>query len=377
LKVLIQHIESLLPEHDCVVVPGLGGFVQNQIKARIQSDSSLFYPATKEIGFNPRLKFNDGLLAQSYQELFGMSFEEANIQIQQAVREITGKLEEGKFVRLGRTGTLSLNDEQLVFRPDTKNHFLPEAYGLSPFTFPLLNAATEKVSVKKPTRSEKKKDEFIHFRFHRTRFRQITVGIAACLFFVLLSKPAGKMPSNAQVAGMLPLGLPIDVQAASSTEAIQTPISKEPELKPDRIPVISNTTEPPVYVRPISENIPDQIAESTAIPASSVTEITSLDSQKQGSKVSETPTVLETSKAAITYYIIISTFSQKSTAEVWLSQHSNEAALVGASVVDIKGWARISTRSFTNFQEATNYLKKFTANYPEYGSAWIFTLKND
>ena len=64
---LARHIELLLLEHDCVIVPGLGGFIANHADARYTGDEEhLFLPPYRTIGFNQQLQVNDGLLVQSY-----------------------------------------------------------------------------------------------------------------------------------------------------------------------------------------------------------------------------------------------------------------------------------------------------------------------
>ncbi len=71
------HISSLLFEHECVVVPGLGGFVSNYSPARIHPVQHLFQPPSKTILFNPELKNNDGLLAKFIAENEKTSFYDA------------------------------------------------------------------------------------------------------------------------------------------------------------------------------------------------------------------------------------------------------------------------------------------------------------
>lgn len=53
---LAQHIEVLLLENDCVIVPGFGGFVAHYAPATHVKEESLFLPPTRTIGFNPQLK---------------------------------------------------------------------------------------------------------------------------------------------------------------------------------------------------------------------------------------------------------------------------------------------------------------------------------
>ena len=362
MKDLVQHIENLLPEHDCVVVPGLGGFVQNEVQARIQPGARLFYPASKEIGFNPRLKFNDGLLAQSYQESKGLSFEEANASIQNAVLEIQGKLEAGKFIRLGRTGTLFMIEQQLIFRPDHHNHFFPEAYGLTPFTFPLLNkpvANEEKASVQAPTfekelempiekashqkdaKTKTSRDEFIHIRFSRSRVRQLLAGAAVFLFLILFAKPAG-IPSGNQEAGMLHnyLSAPSKVVPVSVPDETATPSVKD-----------SNLTEPNAHA---------------SVPTPGV--------QKAPTTLAS---VVAQNAQPNTYYIIVSAFFQKASAKRWIAEHEGESIVKDAAIVVGDGHARVYVKSFSSEVDANQFLSEFTSSHSEYASAWVYSSKND
>lgn len=63
---LDRHIEILLLENDCVIVPGLGGFVAHHAEASYDENDALFLPPYRTLGFNPVLQMNDSLLVQSY-----------------------------------------------------------------------------------------------------------------------------------------------------------------------------------------------------------------------------------------------------------------------------------------------------------------------
>ena len=49
---LAQHIEALLLENDCVIVPNFGGFVAHYAPATYVKEENLFLPPTRIIGFN-------------------------------------------------------------------------------------------------------------------------------------------------------------------------------------------------------------------------------------------------------------------------------------------------------------------------------------
>ena len=58
---LAKHIEVLLLENDCVIVPGLGGFIAHNRPACIAGTDGKFIPPMRTIGFNPQLIMNNGL----------------------------------------------------------------------------------------------------------------------------------------------------------------------------------------------------------------------------------------------------------------------------------------------------------------------------
>jgi nucleoid DNA-binding protein len=175
---LIEHIERLLPEHDCVVVPGLGGFMLHDVPARTDKAGELFHPRGKELRFNAQLTFNDGILVQSYQEAYGLSFEAAVEQVLEEVKQLRQKLDERHYVLLGKLGTLLKNEENgLEFRPDNRNLFCAETYGLSSFIFLTLQNRQRALKNKdKPHR-----DDYIHIRLHRHTLQKM--GLSHCCLF--------------------------------------------------------------------------------------------------------------------------------------------------------------------------------------------------
>ena len=71
---LVTHIEFLLHEHNCVIIPDLGGFVVNTTNSQ-RDGIALFYPPSCELVFNRELTYNDGLLAESYMKAYDLTFE--------------------------------------------------------------------------------------------------------------------------------------------------------------------------------------------------------------------------------------------------------------------------------------------------------------
>ena len=131
---LDRHIEILLLENDCVIVPDLGGFMAHYREARYDQSDMLFLPPQRTLGFNPQLKINDSLLAQSYVEAYDISYPEAVRRIEAEVSELWQHLRNDGSYELNDIGRLIFNDEgRLSFEPCEAGILTPELYGLSTF----------------------------------------------------------------------------------------------------------------------------------------------------------------------------------------------------------------------------------------------------
>ena len=133
-NVLERHIEILLLSNDCVIVPGLGGFMAHHVDARYDETDGTFLPPLRTLGFNPRLTMNDSLLVQSYIEAYDISYPEALRRIEAEVAEIRQHLESKREYELNDIGILRLNQEgNLEFEPCEAGILTPYLYGLSSF----------------------------------------------------------------------------------------------------------------------------------------------------------------------------------------------------------------------------------------------------
>ncbi len=131
---LERHIEILLLSNDCVIVPGLGGFMTNHVDARYDNDDRMFLPPLRTLGFNPKLTLNDSLLAQSYIEAYDISYPEAIHRIEDEVNELRQHLENNGSYELNDIGTLFLNDDgNMEFKPCEAGILTPSLYALSSF----------------------------------------------------------------------------------------------------------------------------------------------------------------------------------------------------------------------------------------------------
>lgn len=131
------YIADLLFEYECVVIPGLGGFLTRDHAAYIHPMKHYFKPPHREVVFNPMLRTNDGLLLSHIARFEQLSYQEAKSKLDRFVLKCLSVLDEGKKIHFRSIGSISYNkDKQLVFDADPQQNYLSTAFGLSGFVSP-------------------------------------------------------------------------------------------------------------------------------------------------------------------------------------------------------------------------------------------------
>ena len=126
---LERHIEILLLDNDCVIVPDFGGFMAHHVSGRYDSRDHVFLPPLRTIGYNPQLRINDSLLAQSYIEAYDISYPEAVQCISNDVSELKQRIADDGAYTLNGIGTIRLNDDgRYEFEPCEAGVLTPELY---------------------------------------------------------------------------------------------------------------------------------------------------------------------------------------------------------------------------------------------------------
>jgi Sporulation related domain. len=129
-------IRELLFSHDCVIVPGFGGFIGNYNPARIDKSTSTFYPPVKQISFNRNLSHNDGLLVGRISESAKVNYGDARNLVEEYVSSLKKKLEKGEKIVFDNIGIFINNQEgNIQFEPDTSVNYHLDSFGLESFHF--------------------------------------------------------------------------------------------------------------------------------------------------------------------------------------------------------------------------------------------------
>jgi hypothetical protein len=125
------YIRILIPEHDTIIIPGLGAFLSKYKPAQLDEKSGEMLPPSREITFEPRIRNNDGLLAGKIAAEEGISLTQAYRDLEIERDEILYRLDKGETVVFEGIGGLAYSDElEILFTPAGKDNLLLDAYGL-------------------------------------------------------------------------------------------------------------------------------------------------------------------------------------------------------------------------------------------------------
>lgn len=206
---LARHIEILLLDNDCVIVPQFGGFMAHHASSVYSDSEALFLPPSRTLGFNPQLTINDSLLVQSYVEAYDISYPEALRRIEEKVNELSQCIANEGFCELPNIGTLSLNGEGAYnFQPIAAGILTPSLYGLSSFEMKPLAANAEQKDVNSSSQAlgyaeNGAKDENVSnddsddyesakvISIKVEKLKRIAIAAAMVVFFALVSLPLG------------------------------------------------------------------------------------------------------------------------------------------------------------------------------------------
>lgn len=377
---LAQHIETLLLENDCVIIPNFGGFITHYVSSKIDEENNLFIPPTRTIGFNPQLKINDGLLVQSYMQQHDINFPQALCIIEKEVKQLSSILfTEGKVV-LPNIGEIHYTmQETLSFVPYNEKFSVINLYGLDAFEFktldqlkpatPVVNEpeAIDVVAQISAPVEERKSNAALHF------IRYSAAVAAAILFFFLLSTPIENTYLEKENHALL---LPINLFGDSKDcSVITSPITIE-NTHLSHQKANQETTNKKV-VRPIAvKEVKVASKTTTEVPVATTVAETAQPTTKAANanlptaKNSEITTTASSSKK---FHIIVGSTTDMKRANEMLATLKAKG-YNNASIIDNGSRVRICTDSFNNRDEAEVIVNKLRSGN-EYPDAWLFIQK--
>lgn len=306
---LSRHLEILLLSNDCVAVPGFGGFVAHYVPARIDEADGMFVPPMRTIGFNPQLKMNDSLLAQSYVEAYDISYPEALRRIEQETDEIRHHVMYDGSYHLEGIGTLTSNDaDSYRFIPCESGLLTPSLYGLGSFEFNLLGNnlakvyhATKPVEQENDIETEEKpqpaivewdddeEERAINIKMSWIR-NAVAIAAAVALFF-LLTTPVANSDMGSQTMSALQNSFIHKLMPKDSNWVPATPVTKtdgamtvKQEIPMDSVK--KTATPPPNSIQSSTDESPYCLVLASQVKRSNAEEFVGM-LQKRGFKDTE------------------------------------------------------------------------------------------
>lgn len=378
---LAQHIEVLLLENDCVIVPGLGGFVAHYTPAMRVAEENVFLPPTRIIGFNPQLKMNDGLLVQSYMAVYDTDFSDATRIVEKEVAHIFTALHEEGKVDLPNIGELRYSIHGIYdFVPYDHKITTPYLYGLDSFEMQEL-AKLKKPYMEKtirysvPVVPEDKKRRF-EIKFNRSYLSNAVAMIAVVALFFFLSTP---IENTEVVEGNYAQLLPNELFEMIEKESLAiNPIVVSRKADTPKASAQKNTGQKakkkvvPVAVREVKVGQANaQNAPVVSQPKQQAAEVSSSTSVTTKSEIQKTTagTVAPSLVSAQKYHVIIASVGTEKDAEAMAKQliekgYPHAKAIVG------DGKMRVSIESCGTETEAYQALNRVRQN-ETYKNAWV------
>ncbi len=336
---LVRHIEALLLENDCVIVPQFGGFVAHYSSAKWVGKENIYLPPTRTIGFNPQLKINDGLLVQSYMQSYNTDFPDAAKRIEKAVKELTQKLRTEGELELHGMGILSCGIDNIYkFHPNQDGVATPELYGLSSFEIGELKDKKYSGKEKMIAVEREHTKNVYEIRINRAFLRHTVAAAVAIIAFFLMSTPVeNTYVETDNYAELLSLSMfNADFQSVKPvrTSASASTIKKQKNA---------------LHPKAIKEEKIDKTGNISSVSKESL------------------------STAGITnhgkYNIIVASVNNKKEAETVIKKYHQDG-YADTSIIEGDGRTRISLMSFSNRKEAYKKLNEIK-QIPSFKDAWL------
>ena len=346
---LQRHIEILLLDNDCVIVPDFGGFVAHQVASRYDQNDHMLLPPMRTLGFNPQLRINDSLLVQSYINELDISYPEALRRIESEVNEMKQVLNEEGFYTLEDIGTLRVNsDGNIEFEPCEAGILSPEYYGLNACHFPTLQEARKarltENAVQVPVETEVAKDptllEFIDHDEEEKEERAIQIKLSWIRNAVAVA---------AAVVAFFLMATPI----ANSDLGTTAMSNLQGNVLTKLMPKDTNMTP----AQPVAEK--QKVSESAEKSDSAVI-----------SKKTEEPVATPDVQSASTYCIVLASQVKLSNAENYVEQ-LKARGMQDAEVYIHNHIVRVIYGSYESEAEAYRHLNKLNKD-DEFAEAWVY-----
>lgn len=395
---LESHIENLLLSHECVIIPGVGGFVTRYEEPFLSEDKTEIFPPYRSVSFNSQLRENDGLLTQSYMTAYDTNYPKALSLVDKDVRALLDRIDAEGECHIGSIGTLqSTQNRALLFTPDSEAGFYSkELYGLNQCLL-----AKEISTEKQDNRPEpvSQLDELDNNPLHVVSVNQNDSTNSSTImtkdpthYIIRISKSAVRNTVATVAAAMLyfifaiaPSGSPLvspNVREAAVISTSRTESAKQ-QIKfnnSDTAP-LAKTTKPATKAQNSTSQKPDDTPVAPAAPNSPTATPTkplvapakpAVYPAKMGNTASKAvSTPQEAASAKDNTYTLVLASEVTLKGANGLVEEMSKAGYNGAQVYRDGKMIRVIYSSYSNNHAAYTALKKLSASSKYFQSAWV------
>jgi hypothetical protein len=182
---LDKYVRELLLQHDCVILPGLGGFVANYKPAEFDGSQKTVLPPSRQILFNPNLVHNDGLLFAHISKETDYGYKEVQAMAEVYFKTIKYEVGKGLKFTIEDLGYFFINKvRKIEFEQESTDNLLLASYGLSYLNYKEFDGVPGRTA--KIYRAFDDKNPVVRQRRIR---RWIYTGAAACLLASMILIP--------------------------------------------------------------------------------------------------------------------------------------------------------------------------------------------
>ena len=414
MKELTKHIEALLVENDCVILPQFGGFVTNHTPARWIEEEQTFLPPYRTIGFNSQLKINDGLLVQSYMLTHDATYPEANRLAEAAIEKLSQELYKEGQVELHGIGTLRRTIVgEYQFDPTENGVITPALYGLGAVEMKTLAMLEEERKQKpapyvemetKPIETPviESKDRTITIKIRHEWITNAVAAVAAVMLFFFLSTPVDNTyieEENYASLGDISVFEQIKkesllttlMEAPATTKATPTvamaPPTSKPSVKAEPSPMAKETPAPVAKAEPtpvakatpapVAKAEPTPMAKATPAPVAKATPAPVAKAEPAPVAKAEPTPVAKAEpapqKKSASYNIIIASVPAESDAQHTIDSFASKGH-PGAYLIKGNGRFRIALKAFDSETEAYDKVNELKKD-PLFKDAWVLKTR--
>lgn len=360
MKEFVSHIDYLIQKHDCVIIPDFGGFVLSHERARFLTDGSILPPKVT-IGFNPELKYNDGLLAESYMNMHSTSYDVACHKINEAVKKLNTLISRKQPVQIGCLGVVVLGENNRLFFTPNENLsvFHPETFGLS------------RVNLKRLCDLEKSTEKNKKISLVRRIFAGTGAAAAAILLFFIASTPVSE-DINTQKSSFF-TDLVSTTNNKSEIKATNAAPDNTLELQ-NKVVATKSEEFVPLVKKPIDAQAEERKQEEPKSNNKPVV-VSNTDAEKIVKQPEPDKNIAPKVNQKGNYFVIIGSAGDNGEAQKLMTKLKSKG-LSGLNILEADNRFRIYVASFSDKRDANEYLQSFKKENPQMHDAWVYMKKN-